>query len=276
MSVTLTTTTASEIGDGSFSNGSGTGGIAGGATATGSSSATSTPDAGSGTTPTATPPTTVAVSVLGAVAGVAFVLVIALYLLRWKKRQNGMRLRDSEGPAGSGRLITAGPSSGAPRGMGEMSQRRSIPFAIPGALASLTGYKGFSQQRRDPSPESGAERSFQKISGRKLPSVLQHGGDGYSAPTDVRDSILSDGSHYRDSQGGYFGGPNMPRLALGSPMRPESGVPIFHAGPARTPVTEQGHFSLEDPFRDPVGRTLASLDGSSRSHGSGSRFTEVI
>ncbi|ORY71239.1 uncharacterized protein BCR38DRAFT_404350 [Pseudomassariella vexata] len=277
------------------STGGNDGGFAGGATdgATGtvSPSSTSTAGSGSGSSSSDTSTATIAGSVLGAVAGVAFILVLALMALRWKKRQNALRLSSGENSARGGFLSGTGgaaaaaaaaagrPSTARSRGMsGTMVERRSVPFAVPAALATLTaGYKRFSGRTTASSIE-GNEKGFQKVAGRKLPSVLQHGGDGYSEPSPPpHDSISSEQSFYRDSQG-FFGGPEMPRLAVGSPMRPESGVPIFHPGPAKTPVTEQARFSptLSPPQRDPLGRSRPSMDGSSRSHGSGSRFTEEI
>ena len=146
-------------------------------------------------------------------------------------------------------------------------QSRSVPFAVSAALASLT---------KPPSRESG-EKGFQKISGRKLPSVLTSGGDGY---TDPRATFMSDASHssFRDSNT-FLNPPT--RFAVGSPMRPESGVPVYHPGPSRTPVTEQGPFSddfevLEPPPREPLGRSGPSNDGSIRSRESSSKFTENL
>lgn len=202
-------------------------------------------------------------------------------LLRYKKRQRGLRLSDGNGLPGTRGLVLGGggggggPSVGS-HGMADMSERRSVPFAVPAALANLTGYKQNSQ--RTITSSEGTERGFQKVSGRKLPSVLQHGGDGYSDPTNPRDTMMTDQSFYRDSVG-FFGGPTMPRLAVGSPMRPESGVPVFHPGPAKTPITQSGYFASNlapPPSRDGLGRSHPSQDGSNYSRGSGSRFTEEI
>ncbi|KAI1805441.1 hypothetical protein F4811DRAFT_222893 [Daldinia bambusicola] len=224
---------------------------------------------------------TVAGSVLGGVAALAGILILALFLLKWKKRQNTRRLMrgsmSDRGPGG-GLVGNSGPGGGD-GGMSE--KRRSIPFAIPAALANLTGHKRFSG--RSAASADGGERGFSKVSGRKLPPVIQFGGDGYSDP---RDTILSDQSvDYRDSTFPGLGGGLAPtRLAVGAPMRPESGVPVFNPGPARTPKTEQAPFSrvsgnnspLAPPPRDPLGRSHPSHDGSSRSHGSASRFTEEL
>ncbi|OTA67479.1 hypothetical protein K449DRAFT_216881 [Hypoxylon sp. EC38] len=248
-----------------------------------SSSTTSTAD---GTSESSDGPgaATVAGSVLGGVAALAFLLILALGLLRWKKRQNTLRLmRGSTSERGPGGALVgnSGPGGGGAGGDGGMSERRrSIPFAIPAALANLTGRKRFSG--RSAASSDGGERGFSKVSGRKLPPVLQFGGDGY---TDPRDTILSDQSiEYRDSQA-FPGLRNLgpTRLAVGAPMRPESGIPVYNPGPARTPIHEQGPFTpytddspLEPPNRDPLGRSHPSHDGSSRSHGSASRFTEVL
>ncbi|XXH00157.1 hypothetical protein Hte_006499 [Hypoxylon texense] len=269
------TATPTETGDGTF-------GVGGNAEPSSSNTAAAGADSGSSDGPGAA---TVAGSVLGGVAALAFLLILALGLLRWKKRQNTLKLmRGSTNDRGPGGVLVgnSGPGGGGPGGAGEggMSERRSIPFAIPAALASLTGYKRFSG--RSAASADDGERGFSKISGRKLPPVLQFGGDGYSDP---RDTVLSDQSiEYRDSQAfpGFMGtGPT--RLAVGTPMRPDSGIPVFNAGPARTPVHEQGPFSpytdnspLEPPRRDPLGRSHPSHDGSSRSHGSASRFTEEL
>ncbi|EEY14129.1 conserved hypothetical protein [Verticillium alfalfae VaMs.102] len=149
------------------------------------------------------------------------------------------------------------------------------------ALAGL-GAKRASRQASE-QPEEAGERGFYRVSGRKLPPVLQAGGDGY---TDPRMSVVSnDESVYYRQSTTFFDDPasgsTAPRLALGSPMRPVSGVPIMRSGPARTPVQESNPFAdpappshlMVPPLRDAVGRSLTSQDGS---RGSVSRFTEEI
>jgi hypothetical protein len=206
--------------------------------------------------------------VVGSVAGIAVLLAVALFVLRWKKRQhNGIRL--GEDPSSTRALPAAGGASANRRSMAER-------FAVPATLAALAGKRPEEQQ-----PSSG-ERSFYRVSGRKLPSVFAHGGDGFGDPMQ-RASVATTVDMFnptgqpRDSTG--------PRFALGSPMRPESGVVVYRDGPARTPVhtplSEQGPFQFSDRnidleltppgrHRDAVGRSLVS------SSGSGSRFTENI
>lgn len=161
---------------------------------------------------------------------------------------------------------------------GGMTQRRSLAF-VPTALANLTGYNKRTSRQTDRTVSStaGSERGFYRVSGRKLPSVLQTGGDGYGGGLD-EPNTLSGSSFYRDSHG-FYGGPGSPAMAgaAGPSTRPESGVPVMRPSPARTPVTSQGPFSaaaepLTPPRRDALGRSHPSHDGSHTS----SRFTEEI
>lgn len=239
-------------------------------------------------------------SVVGSIAGLALLAVLVLLALRWKKR-NGGRIALGEETGGGTRALPA--AGGNPSGASNtaMTQQRTTSWG-PGALAgtwaagALAGLAAKRASRNAPPPppsppaESG-ERGFYRVSGRKLPSVLETGGDGYTDPSENpfgnqnRVSAMSgDSVLYRDSQG-FFDeqpSPNDPlgRLAVGSPMRPVSGVPIIRSGPAKTPVTESNPFADPEPpalrpppSRDPIGRSLGSQDGS---RGSGSRFTEEI
>jgi hypothetical protein len=147
---------------------------------------------------------------------------------------------------------------------------RAGPFAL--ASSALSKLSGSKQAIDAPHQPAAQEKGFYRVSGRKLKSVLESGGDGYSDPP------YNMGNN-RDSQG-YLDDPNAPPLQLGSPMRPVSGVPIFRDGPQRNPVCEQGPspaarppstYPAMLPVRDAVGRSHASRDGS---RVSASRFTE--
>ncbi|KAK4453641.1 hypothetical protein QBC34DRAFT_189963 [Podospora aff. communis PSN243] len=216
--------------------------------------------------------------VVGGVAGIAIVALVLMFVLKWKKGHRGglMLLGDGDSTIG-GKGLSLGP--GYKPGGGPMAER-SVPFAVPSALASLTGNK----RALEDAPRQSAvleEKGFHRVSGKKLISVLQSGGDGYSDP---HASVMSGTSDYRNSEA-FLGGSALPRLQLGSPMRPESGVMIMRSGPNRTPVQAQGPFS--DPFADqpspgPVtppiqinGRSLTSRDDSA-SGGSASRFAETM
>jgi hypothetical protein len=188
--------------------------------------------------------------VVGGVAGIALVALALMFLLRWRKQQADTikLLGDSDGARSMFNRITPSGGSG---GTG-MTQRT---MSATSTLASLT---------RKPlqleGPPAG-ERSFHRISGRKLKPVLLTGGDGFSDPDDEEeDNRLSGVSYYRDSIA-IFGGPSTP-LQLGSPMRPESGIMFMRSGPARTPVQEQNPFSDDNrpvtPFTPP-GHTRQSM-----------------
>ncbi|KAK4168979.1 hypothetical protein QBC43DRAFT_83608 [Cladorrhinum sp. PSN259] len=216
--------------------------------------------------------------VVGGVAGIAIAALLIMFFLKWRKRPygNGIRLLGDGDSTARGRGLGSGPGGGGFRGAAGAAHH-SVPFAVPAALARLTGKRAIEGSA---AAEPAQEKGFYRVSGRKLQSVLETGGDGYSDPVlDPRDSI-SGTSYYRDSQA--FLDSKLPPLQLGSPMRPQSGVPIFHSGPQRTPVQESAPFPpghrnsafpnmLQIPEADPLGRTLMGQDGSRVSQ---SRFTE--
>lgn len=232
-----------------------------------------TPTSGPGLTPETR--NAVVGGVVGGVAGIAIAALLIMIFLKWRKRAfgKGIRLLGDGESTSQGK----GPTRGRGGGLGEAATmaHRSALFAVPAALAKLTG------KRAIDGPATAAptqEKGFYRVSGKKLRSVLESGGDGFSDP-DPHDSI-SGTSYYRDSQA-FLDSSNLPPLKLGSPMRPTSGVPIFHTSPQRTPVQENGPFPLGSPSAfpnmlqvpeaDPVGRSLTAQDGSRVSQ---SRFTE--
>ncbi|KAI3391789.1 hypothetical protein diail_6811 [Diaporthe ilicicola] len=191
----------------------------------------------------------------------------------------------AEGGGGGGSSGEGGGGSSGTAAYGTM-QRSSAPYSVASSLAALAG-KRSSRERSNTGSEM-AERGFVRVSGKKLPPVLQYGGDGYSDPRE-RSSLNSDASVYRDSMA-IFNQSSHQRLALGSPMRPESGVISYNPGPAKTPVTGEVPKTIDSPTlprnstlpqADAIGRTLAAQDhsrdgsGSRASRGSG-RFTEQL
>ncbi|KAH8908739.1 hypothetical protein BR93DRAFT_936341 [Coniochaeta sp. PMI_546] len=268
-----------------FGNGDGTGAGAGAGASGAAATLTVLPSSTS--TNSSTPggpldPTTSSIvgGIVGGFAGIALVALAILIAVKWK-RQHGkgiQLLTDGEGPNNRGQPSSSGGGPGGPGG-GRGS------WAIPAALASLTGYKQAAQATIE-GPET-SEKGFYRVSGRKLTSVLQSGGDGYGEPSslDIRASTISASSFYRPDSIAMFSDPKTSPLQLGSPMRPESGIMIMRSGPARTPVEEQGPvFDDTGPLtppasaidRDPLGRSLLNQSGSGTSAGSPSRFTERI
>ncbi|KAK4203642.1 hypothetical protein QBC40DRAFT_16425 [Triangularia verruculosa] len=230
----------------------------------------SSPAPGPGLTPEAR--NAVVGGVVGSVAGIALVALVLMFFLKWRKQQGrGILLLGDGDSTIRGRGLGPGPSSGPSGGAGRMSQLR-FPFAAPSALAKLRGNRAIEAPPAEPE-----EKGFYRVSGRKLVSVLESGGDGYSDP-DPHTSVGT--SYYRDSQA-FLDSSNLPPLQLGSPMRPESGVIVYHDGPARTAVEERGPshpgqrrsaFPNLLQVQDPVGRSINIQHAGSRV--SQSRFTE--
>lgn len=250
--------------------------------ATGAAAPTQSSDSGSGT-PDLTPQQQQIVGgVVGGVAGAAIFALVIMLLLRYKRKRDAQALINADQSSASG--SRALPGTDGSGGGSDMSERNAGSAAVLGALASLTGKR--SQQASAgaaaPPPPTG-ERGFYRVSGRKLPSVLTSGGDGY---TDPRESTMSDQSNYSDGSQSSEPIARSTPYALGTPMRPISGIPIMRSGPARTPVQQNNPFAdpSPSPFADPP-KTPPSPPRSSpaRSLGqresprmSGSRFQEGI
>lgn len=205
--------------------------------------------------------------VVGGIAGVAIIGLLLMLFLRYKKRKGGQLLLDSQ----SGTTITRFVGDVKPAGGSgaAMAERSTASGAVASALASLTGKKS----PPVPPPTATGERGFYRVSGRKLPSVFHNGGDGYSDPRQSAASGSSD--YYRGSQAFEPGSGNVAQLALGSPMRPVSGVPVMRSGPARVAITKN---PFADPKRPTTPTNLSSPTLGTRDspRASGSRFQEGI
>ncbi|GAO18910.1 hypothetical protein UVI_02030790 [Ustilaginoidea virens] len=204
--------------------------------------------------------------VVGAVAGVAVFGLLLMLFLRYKRR-SGDRIT-LDGHSTTTRSIGDG-TSGCTAGATMAERSAAASGAIAAALASLTGKKP------PPAAEPGAgeERGFYRVSGRKLPSILHSGGDGYSDP---RESAASEYSDYHGASQAFqprLGGAT--QLALGSPMRPVSGIPVIRSGPARNPITKDP-FAVDDAPATPSNKSSRTLASRESPRASGSRFQEGI
>ena len=111
--------------------------------------------------------------IVGGVAGLAMIFIILLLLLRWRRGKLDKR-RTISPPVPQ----TIG-HGGLPQS-GTMTERSSTaPIAGAGFFRSLRPTSSQTATTADTAP---SERGFQKISGRKLPSVLASGGDGWGDP----------------------------------------------------------------------------------------------
>ncbi|KZM23460.1 uncharacterized protein EKO05_0003298 [Ascochyta rabiei] len=250
---------------------------------TGSTAAISGDEA-DGTEPLDTPQ--VVGSVVGSLAGAALILAIILILLRrHKRRQNGgaLQLADDRRPHQEQAMRQV--QAPAPA-------RASL---VPSAF--LNRFSGLSRSTAETS--SPTERSFQRVSGRKLPSAFS---EGMTSDQFSRGGTMSGSSFYQDEHGTY-GGPGALNKEYGGDLGKEIGGAAFAGGagtmnlrpsPARTPVirhpdanpfndTNRPTLSppmSPNPFSSPnidlspraaLGRSLHSADGSRSS-----RFTENV
>ncbi|KAE8366847.1 hypothetical protein BDV27DRAFT_143342 [Aspergillus caelatus] len=316
-STSATTSTTSEITITSLPSGTGGGASYGwdggsGPTATEqtslttgpTTSATSSPSQGSGVVDSQTKGK-IAGGVVGGVAG-AMVLVVLVFLLLRKRRAYQDRAPEVLPPGDM--TGTAVGEGSVTRSADVVSRRSSNDPLFTASYFAPAFMKRWRQSRLSTHTESTldsstSERGFQKISGRKIPSVLQSGGDGYGGG-------FSEGSPTISEPSVSFppGSPVLPRSPTSQP--PPStpyGMPldvsytreaeetnpivIFRPSPARTPIPGSANASLSNepsvsrivplaqgalsptiPKRpDVLGRSHPSFDGSR-----GSRFTESI
>ncbi|KAG6039075.1 hypothetical protein E4U41_003343 [Claviceps citrina] len=205
--------------------------------------------------------------VVGSVAGIALIGLLFMLFLRYKKRKGGVFLLGSQSGTPTARSlgeVKSGGGSGA-----AMAESAAASGAVASALATLTGKK----PSLAPPSTAGEERGFYRVSGRKLPSVLHSGGDGYSDPRASATSGSSD--YYRGSQAFEPGSTGAGQLALGAPMRPVSGFPVMRSGPARVAVTENPFLDPEPPIT-PTTLSTRTLGSHNSPRASGSRFFEEI
>jgi len=180
--------------------------------------------------------------VVGSIAGIALLALMVLYYIKWRKQHGKglLLLGDGDSTArGKGPFygttlpfINGGGSSGNAEKDETGVQQRTSVWAIPTALAKLTGRRAIEAPPAEPEPQ---EKGFYRVSGKKLISVLESGGDGYSDP---HESVGSASSLYRESRATFLGDEPQAPLKLGSPMRPVSGIPVFRSGPQRVAVQE--------------------------------------
>ncbi|KAE8319200.1 hypothetical protein BDV41DRAFT_560464 [Aspergillus transmontanensis] len=267
-------------------------------------SATSSPSQGSGALDSQTKGK-IAGGVVGGVAG-AMVLVVLVFLLLRRRRAYQNRAPEVLPPGDM--TGTAVGEGSVTRSADVVSRRSSNDPLFTASYFAPAFMKRWRQSRLSTHTESTldsstSERGFQKISGRKIPSVLRSGGDGYGGG-------FSEGSPTMSEPSVSFppGSPVLPRSPTSQPppstpygmpldvsytreAEETNPVVIFRPSPARTPIPgsadaslsnepsvsrivplAQGALSPTIPKRpDVLGRSHPSFDGSR-----GSRFTESI
>ncbi|KAH7070629.1 hypothetical protein BKA63DRAFT_535649 [Paraphoma chrysanthemicola] len=235
--------------------------------------------AGTGSSGNSTPLETPQVvgSVVGSLAGAALILAIILLLLRRhrRKRQGALQLTGDETTERTQPMIQ------------DSSRNNRIPSAF------LNRFSGLSRSTAE-TTTSGGERSFQRVSGRKLPSAFS---EGMTSEQFSRGGTMSGSSFYQDDHGTYGGAGLSKELEKdlgGSPVAAGAGMMNIRPSPARTPVIRHPDDDV-NPFADPapfptarthlsppqspnpeiprstLGRSLQSADGSRSS-----KFTENV
>ncbi|KAL5116437.1 hypothetical protein ACEQ8H_005673 [Pleosporales sp. CAS-2024a] len=227
----------------------------------------------SGSTPLLQTPRVVG-SVVGSLAGAVFILAIILLLLQRHKRRRRGAL-----PLGDESTDRAPP----------MVQNESRNNRIPSAF--LHRFSGMSRSTVDTTSSAG-ERSFQRVSGRKLPSAFS---EGMTSDQFARGGTLSGSSFYTEAQGTYDSQSSMKEFGkeIGDTAT-AGGTMSLRPGPRRTPIIRHPdddinpfadpvpfpkpiahlnppHPSNKDPPRGALGRSLYSYDGSRSS-----KFTENV
>ena len=210
------------------------------------------------------PPTPVLVGgIVGGVAGLVLVLLALLFLIRWRKGKSGQK-RTISPPMPQ----TIGPGGAPQESSGTMTQRSSTaPIAAAGFFNRL---RPSSSQTGGTSETAPSERGFQKISGRKLQSVLTSGGDGYgdaaaAGPSSAQQTrgvapgqgpfaglapalrpspphSLSGSSFYRDSKG-FYGGV----VPANSEQTEPSGSPASSSPTYQSPTSITALTAATDP-----------------------------
>ncbi|KAL9094451.1 MAG: hypothetical protein Q9165_003301 [Trypethelium subeluteriae] len=224
----------------------GAGGTGGGSGSTGNpGSGSGSPSSTAPSNGTNTTPTPVVVGgVVGGVAGVAALLLVALLFLRWYKRRGQVRQ-----PLDGGDSEAAGAA-------GPMTQSSA---RFPPVAAAAGFLHRFSAPRTPPEPP---ERGFQRVSGRKIPSIFSGARPDSDPINPFADPMPSSvpTSFYRDSEGSFgigsdaagaaaFAGagssaphdlPTDESAASGAATSDAAEQEKFMPGPARVPVIHPG------------------------------------
>nr|POF15179.1 hypothetical protein CFP56_42067 [Quercus suber] len=260
--------------------GAGVDGASSSAPTSGTNSAAKSGDNNDSSTP---PAATIAGGVVGGCAGLAALLLVAMLMLRWFRRRAQLGHQalppNLAGPQGGLQDVDE-PS--APRSAGMADRAGLVP--LMGAIPTLL--RSHQRKGAEAAPET-SERSFQRVSGRKMPSAFSDGMQSPppTAPLTSAGRDLSSTSFYRDSDGFYGGEGEVSGGAARVAGTPRSREEMtLSPGPRRTPtVHAAGPYNFSIPSRNvghsPVGTaaTYGSLDApSSLDTNRNSRFTEEV
>ena len=216
-------------------------------------------------------------AVVGSIAGLILVLLLILFLIRRRKRH----VREIKGTIlsdGPGEITIRSPSPAPPRPPRPMTQSLgSTPFA-----AGLFNRWTQSTQSDTTVETSPSERGFQNLGGRKIPSVLYSGGDGYGGGFDKETGgggggYEAESSVFHKETSGFVAGATINRP--GAHRRPDPsqhGVPLEHSesmesdtsevavmrpGPARMATTARNVVNSQTGYSTPTISAQSSHHG---------------
>ncbi|EER42160.1 conserved hypothetical protein [Histoplasma capsulatum var. duboisii H88] len=162
--------------------------------------------------------------VVGGVASIVLLITVVLLLLRNRKRKTDY----SHDLASGDRGIAAILHSGLPGVMSERSASTATGGSALGATTLFSKWRNSHQSTRTLEPPPSSERGFHKVSGRKITSVLESGGDGYDDPFGAAGERL-----YSETASADAGAANKKTGSLTTiaPILPQSS-PTFQSRPA--------------------------------------------
>lgn len=262
-----------------------------------SSSGNGSGGSGGGIAPLTPQQTQMVGGIVGGVAGIAFVLVIILYVLRWYRQRLKLQGRLPEqltsGTDHSFHSKAALAGMAAPISQRSINASRTSLFPVAAGLKKWRGSDMTFLSGSTSQTAADSEKGFQRVSGRKIPSVLTHGGDQYGGSygafekesgvlTQARSFTpqkhnhrhdLSETSFYRDEDGMHIGTGLVSHSAPSSPIYP----PIFTEKPRRpsqptqsSPLSHSNSsrrdFAMDD-FNHAFNQNMANMAGISKPDG---------
>ncbi|OJD13372.1 hypothetical protein AJ78_06161 [Emergomyces pasteurianus Ep9510] len=205
--------------------------------------------------------------VVGGVAGVVLLLAVALLLLRTRKRKGDHSRELTSEDQGTAAMLHTG-FAGA---MTERSASTTTRGSALGAAALFSKWRNSQQSTRTLEPPPSSERGFQKVSGRKITSVLESGGDGYDDPFGATGEKLYYETTAAASTVGETGSPTtitpiVPPFSSGFQPRPSISrngtsrsagliAQPLHAPPLGRPPSQESDSSAHVVFRPSPART---------------------
>lgn len=210
-------------------------------------------------------------SVMGSIAGIAIIFVLVTLFLRCQKSKWTSSLFNDD-QTNFTKIARGAPSAQTPDGSGrQVLQASNLQVVVP-----FTRNSKLSSQKLKETTSSidAGEVGFYRISGRKLPSVLQFGGDGYGGDIQNKPPLgESPPCHGKETFQNSSMSPKKTIISFTAAQENDNTINNFRL-PQQT-ITEpdlMNQASLQPPGRpDAVGRSLPSMDSSRAS-----RFTEDI